>query len=363
MLRLALCRRESKASMSLLPIFVKLRDRLVVVVGGGAVAEGKTEGLFAAEARVRVVAPQVTPAIAQWIAQGKVEWRAKTFAPADLDGAYLVIAATSAPGVNEAVFSEADARGILCNAVDDIEHCHFYYGSVVQRGDLQIAVSTNGKSPALAQRLRLQLEKQFGPEYELWLGWLGAARELLRAGDGSTDSKKVLLHHLASQPMFERFVSGSATALRQTGSGVMGKVYLVGAGPGDPELLTVKAARLLARAGIVFHDSLVSREILDLIARDAEVIDVGKRSGHKLLTQEEINSLLVSAAANHEVVIRLKGGDPLVFGRAGEEIEALRNAGVEFEIVPGITAALGAAAAAGISLTDRRVASQILLTT
>jgi siroheme synthase-like protein len=192
--------------MSLLPIFVKLRDRLVVVVGGGTIAEGKIDGLFAAEARVRVVAPQVTPAIAQWIEQGKVEWRAKTFAPVDLDGAFLVIAATSAPGVNEAVFAEADSNGILCNAVDDIEHCHFYYGSVLQRGDLQIAISTNGKSPALAQRLRLQLEKRFGPEYELWLAWLGAARDLLRAGEGSADSKKVLLHHLASAPMFERFL-------------------------------------------------------------------------------------------------------------------------------------------------------------
>jgi siroheme synthase-like protein len=192
--------------MSLLPIFVKLRDRLVVIVGGGAIAQGKIEGLLAAEARVRVVAPEVTPAIAQWISQGKVEWQAKTFAPSDLDGAFLVIAATSAPGVNEAVFNEADVRGILCNAVDDIEHCHFYYGSVVQRGDLQIAISTNGKSPALAQRLRGLLEKQFGPEYELWLEWLGAARELLRAGDNSADSKKVLLHHLASEPMFERFL-------------------------------------------------------------------------------------------------------------------------------------------------------------
>jgi len=161
--------------MSLLPIFVKLQHRLVVVVGGGAVAEGKIKGLFAAEARVRLVAPQVTPAIAQWIGQGKIEWRAKTFAPADLDGAYLVIAATSAPGVNEAVFVETDARGLLCNAVDDIEHCHFYYGSVVQRGDLQIAISTNGKSPALAQRLRLHLEKQFGPEYELWLDAMAQA--------------------------------------------------------------------------------------------------------------------------------------------------------------------------------------------
>jgi len=143
----------------------------------------------------------------------------------------------------------------------------------------------------------------------------------------------------------------------------MGKVYLVGAGPGDPELLTVKATRLLARAGIVLHDSLVSREVLQLIARQAAVIDVGKRCGQKLLTQDEINSLLVSAANKHDVMIRLKGGDPLIFGRAGEEIEALRTAGVDFEIVPGITAALGAAAAAGISLTDRRAASQIVIST
>jgi siroheme synthase-like protein len=203
--------------MSLLPIFVKLQARLVVVVGGGTIAEGKIHGLFAAEARVRIVAPAVTPAITQWVAQGKVEWRAKTFAPEDMDGAYLVIAATSAPGVNEAVFTEADARGILCNAVDDIERCHFYYGSVVQRGDLQIAISTNGKSPALAERRRLQLEKQFGPEYELWLAWLGAARDLLRAGEGTAESKKVLLHHLASAPMFERFLQEARK--QRTGQG------------------------------------------------------------------------------------------------------------------------------------------------
>jgi uroporphyrin-III C-methyltransferase len=143
----------------------------------------------------------------------------------------------------------------------------------------------------------------------------------------------------------------------------MSKVYLVGAGPGDPELLTVKAARLLGRAGIVLHDSLVSRAVLQLVAREAEVVDVGKRCGQKLLTQDEINSLLISSAKKHDVVIRLKGGDPLIFGRAGEEIEALRRAGVNFEIVPGITAALGAAAAAGISLTDRRAASQVVIST
>src|SRR5229473_5279909 len=205
--------------MSLFPIFVKLEGRLVVVVGGGAVAEGKIPGLLSGEARVRVIAPAVTPKIAEWVRFAKIDWLPKSFDPADLQNAFLVISATSAPGVNEAVFLEAESRGILCNAVDDIEHCHFYYGAVVQRGDLQIAISTNGKSPALAQRLRLQLEKQFGPEYDLWLKWLGAARELLRAGEGSPDSKKTLLHHLASEPMFERFVE--ETRRRRSGQGAV----------------------------------------------------------------------------------------------------------------------------------------------
>src|ERR1700732_1494483 len=192
--------------MNLFPMFVKLNGRLVVVVGGGEIAAGKIDVLLKAGARIRLIAPQVHMSLVSAIRTRKIKWLPREFAAGDLDGAALAIAATSAAGVNASVYREAEARGIFCNAVDDIENCHFYYGSVVQRGDLQIAISTNGKSPALAQRLRLQLEKQFGPEYELWLEWLGATRELLRAGDGSADSKKVLLHHLASEPMFERFL-------------------------------------------------------------------------------------------------------------------------------------------------------------
>jgi siroheme synthase-like protein len=192
--------------MSLFPIFVKLAGRLVVVIGGGHVAEGKIPGLLSAEARIRLVAPSITPQIAEWVRFGKIDWLPKEFGPADLDGAFLVIAATSAPGVNEAVFREAETHGLLCNAVDDIGHCHFYYGAVVQRGDLQIAISTNGKSPSLAQRLRKEFEAQFGPEYEVWLEWLGAAREDLRASSPSSDTAKKLLHELATRPMFEQFV-------------------------------------------------------------------------------------------------------------------------------------------------------------
>jgi siroheme synthase-like protein len=192
--------------MSLFPIFVKLQGRLVAVVGGGEIASGKIAGLLLAGARVRVIAPEVHASFAEPIRSRKIEWIPRKFQPEDLAGATLVIAATSAPGVNASVYREAEVRGILCNAADDIENCHFYYGSIVQRGDLQIAISTNGKSPALAQRLRQELERQFGSEYEVWLEWLGAARELLRAAEGGTESNKQMLHHLASKPMYEQFV-------------------------------------------------------------------------------------------------------------------------------------------------------------
>jgi len=204
--------------MSLFPMFVKLHGKLVVIVGAGSVAEGKIPGLLQAGARVRVIAPQVSEKLSSWIRADQVQWLPKVFEPGDLRGARLVIAATSAPGVNRAVFREAEAQGIWCNAVDDIENCHFYYGSIVQRGDLQIAISTNGKSPALAQRLRKELEAQYGPEYEVWLEWLGAAREVLRATNEEGESSKELLHHLASRPMYEKFLRESKG--KRAGKGV-----------------------------------------------------------------------------------------------------------------------------------------------
>jgi len=354
--------------MSLFPIFVKMSGRLVVVVGGGRIAAAKIPGLLQAQARVCVVAPQINSQIGEWVRSEAIQWVAKEFAPGDLQGAHLVVAATSLPIVNSTVFQAAETRGILCNAVDDISNCHFYYGSIVQRGDLQIAVSTNGKSPALAQRLSKELEQQYSADYADWLDSLGQAREQLRAASDPKENfekNKAILHSLASREMFSRFVRIKArqAAEKSSPSRKPGTVYLVGAGPGDPELLTLKAARLLECADIVLHDSLVSAEILALISPRAEITDVGKRAGRKLLTQDEINSLLVSYAQNRTTVVRLKGGDPSMFGRAAEELEALRRANIPCEIVPGISAALGAAAAAGISLTDRRVASQVLFST
>lgn len=192
--------------MGLLPIFLKLDGRLAVVVGGGGIAEQKLPGLLRGGARVRLVSPRIAAKIADLARSQEIEWRQKEFEPADLAGAFLVIAATSDASVNGAVFQAAEERGVLCNAVDDIEHCHFYSGAVVQRGDLQIAISTNGKSPALAQRLRKEFEAQFGPEYEVWLQWLGAARESLRASSASPEASRNLLHALASRPVFEEFV-------------------------------------------------------------------------------------------------------------------------------------------------------------
>lgn len=192
--------------MTLFPAFLKLESRSVLVVGGGAIATSKIPALLAAGAHVTLVSPKLSPELAERVRNRELVWLPKPFEPTDLDGKFLAIAATSLPDLNEFVFREADKRHILCNAVDDNEHCHFYYGSVVQRGDLQIAISTNGKSPALAQRLRKELEEQFGPEYAAWLDWIGAAREILRAQCTDPETTKRWLHLLASRAMFERFL-------------------------------------------------------------------------------------------------------------------------------------------------------------
>lgn len=356
--------------MNLFPAFVKLEGRAVLVVGGGAIATSKIAPLLQAGARVTVVAPEISGELAERVGKGEISWLGKEFEASDLEGKFLVIAATALAKLNAAVFQEAEARQILCNAVDDIENCHFYYGSVVQRGDLQIAISTNGKSPALAQRLRKELEEQFQPEYGEWVERLGEERLRERAASVDAEETKKKLHELASREGFEKFLVELEAPEKAPGRGskaeapcVRDGVYLVGAGPGDAELLTRKAARVIEAADIVLHDSLVSAEILEMIPAGAARIDVGKRAGFRLLTQGDINALLVDAARKYGVVVRLKGGDPLMFGRAAEEIDALRAEKIRFEIVPGISAGFASAAAAQVSLTDRRLASHVLFTT
>jgi uroporphyrin-III C-methyltransferase/precorrin-2 dehydrogenase/sirohydrochlorin ferrochelatase len=338
--------------MSLFPIFVKLEGRPVLLVGAGPVGESKIAGLLAAGAVVTVVAPDATPGIRQLAEDGKIFWHQRVFDSRDLDGMTLVVAAVPKE-VAGLIYEEAQIRGVLVNSVDDPDNCDFYYPAVVNRGHFQIAISTAGHSPALAQRIRLELEQQFGPEYAEWIQQLGDARRDLFAAEMDPEQRKQKLHEMASD----------TPGRMPPGLRADGMVYLVGAGPGDPDLLTLKALRILGHADVVLHDDLLTPEILALIPSTARVEAVGKRHNERQVTQQEINRRLCEYAAAGHTVVRLKGGDGAIFGRASEEMDALRAAGVSFAIVPGVTAASGAAAAAGVSLTDRRLGSALVFLT
>jgi len=353
--------------MSLLPIFLSLRQQTVLLVGAGAVALNKAEQLLEAEARLRIVAPFATEQIQSWSKEQRIEWQERSFHESDLDGCVLAIAATDDPAVNSLVYREATQRGILVNSVDDPKHCMFYFSSNLRRGALQIAVSTSGGSPAFGQHLRNLIDAQLPADLGGKLDELGAQRKEILQKLPSGAERTALIRRLAQRPFHDvRFGFGerryplNKTVQQQQG---VGTVYLVGAGPGDPDLLTIKALRLIQSADAILHDDLVSEEILSLASPNAKLIPVGKRCGTKSITQQEIHRRMVELAHTHGTVVRLKGGDPLLFGRAAEEMAALREAQVPYEIVPGITAAFAAAAAAGCSLTSRTSASSVLLTT
>jgi uroporphyrin-III C-methyltransferase/precorrin-2 dehydrogenase/sirohydrochlorin ferrochelatase len=340
-------------SDELFAAFLKLDGRRCLVVGAGRIAESKIESLVRCGADVRVVAPEATEAVQEAAREGKIVWEQRAFKPSDLTGVFLVVAATSSRELHEAIFAQARREGILCNAVDEPERCDFYYPAVVRRGPLQIAVSTSGRAPVLAAHIRKQLEEQFGPEYGPFTEKIGRVRNEMMADGASPQERLARLQELcAGRPSGDTAGGADETAA--------GKVYFVGAGPGDPELLTRKAWRLLQSADAVLHDALVSPEILQLIGAQAKIIDAGKRCGSHSVTQEHIHEQLIAHARAGRKVVRLQGGDPLVFGRAGEEMAALRDASIEFEVVPGVTSASAAAAAAQISLTNRKLASKLI---
>ncbi|MGA2755052.1 MAG: siroheme synthase CysG [Terracidiphilus sp.] len=352
--------------MSLLPVFLKLEGRRCLLVGAGTVALEKIGSLLKTGLRLRVVAPEARAEVQELAAEGKLEWVQREFEPADLDGSFIVIAATDVPEVNAAVYREAVTRGIPSNSVDDIPNCDFFFGSVVSRGDLQIAISTAGESPAVAQRLRREIDEQLPEDLGPWLAKLGELRREVLEAHPRSEERRLLLHELAQRKICNSAFCATkqlARTGREAARAVAGSVYLVGAGPGDPELLTLKSVRLIESADVILHDDLVPQSILDLARSGAEVMNVGKRCGAKNITQEEINSLIIERARAQRSVVRLKSGDPLLFGRAAEELAALAEAGVPFEIVPGVSAAFAAAAAIGRSLTDRDWASHVILTT
>jgi uroporphyrin-III C-methyltransferase len=343
--------------MSLLPIFVKLDGRPGLLVGAGNVALEKLRTLLPTGLRICVIAPEAKDEFRALAAEGRIEWVKRAFEPADLDGNFVVIAATNDPEVNAIVYREATRRGILTNSVDDPPHCDFYFGSVVRRGDLQVAISTAGESPAVAQQLRQEIDAQLPDDLGPWLKEIGHLRREILATHPPGEDRKALLHRIARRRLLK-----AAPPAVSTGD-EYGKVYLVGAGPGDPDLLTVKAVRLIQSADVILHDDLVMPAILALANPGAEVVNVGKRCGTKSITQEQINALMIEHALAGRNVVRLKSGDPLVFGRAAEEMAALKDAGISFEVVSGITAAFAAAAAIPCSLTDRNTASNVIFST
>jgi uroporphyrin-III C-methyltransferase / precorrin-2 dehydrogenase / sirohydrochlorin ferrochelatase len=337
------------------PIFIDLTGQPVVVVGGGTVAERKIDTLLDAGAQVTVVSPDATPLLTRWAEAGRLVLRPRAYRAGDLRGFRLAYAATSDAAVNRAVRVEARAEGIWLNAIDQPDLCDFITPAIVRRGNLTIAISTNGRCPGLARKIRQDLERQFGPEYADLVEEMGEERDKALARRSPGDGGLAGLQACATGDDV-----GAGLQARPTPTGF---VYLVGAGPGDPELITVKGRRLLESADTVVYDALVDPRLLDLCPPHAARVFVGKRDKRHTLPQAEINSLLVDEARAGRRVVRLKGGDPFIFGRGGEEAEALRQAGVRYEVVPGVSAGIAVPAYAGIPLTHRDFTSELVFLT
>jgi len=351
------------------PVFFDLTGQKVLVVGGGDVALRKISLLERTSALITVVAPDVAPELLARAASGKLKLAVREFIPADLDGVRLVIVATSRRAVNRWIANLSESRNIPVNVVDDPEASRFIVPAIIDRDPVLVAVSTGGTSPVLARRLRERLEALIPRRIGELALWLKALRSASRRKLRGTEERRRFFEAIVDGPAAQRFALGDAQGARRiahqllattsTAPRAAGDVTLVGAGPGDPELLTLKALRALQDADVILHDRLVAPEVLDLARRDAARICVGKAAGTAGTTQEEINALLVKLANQGKRVVRLKGGDPFVFGRGGEELQALAKAQINFSVVPGITAALGAAAYAGIPLTHRDFAHSV----
>jgi len=354
--------------MDFLPVFQNIKGKLCLVVGGGAVAVRKAGVLLDAGARVRVVAPQIEEELTQ---RDNIEAIAARFEPQHLDGVALVIAATDDRAVNKQVSELAQERNIPVNVVDDPELCSFIMPAILDRSPLMIAFSSGGASPVLTRMLRGKLETMIPQNYSRLAGFAERFREQVKQRVTNPAKRRIFWENALEGVVAEKVLTGdeaSAEAmlrkmLADEDNIQRGEVYLVGAGPGDPDLLTFRALRLMQKADVVVYDNLVAQPIVDMTRRDAERIYVGKKRAFHTLRQEEINELLVKLAKEGKRVLRLKGGDPFIFGRGGEEIETLSAEGIPFQVVPGITAASGIASYAGIPLTHRDHAQSCMFVT
>ncbi len=359
--------------MNYFPVFFDLHGQRVLVVGGGEVALRKISLLERTGATIEVVAPRVVPELTERAAAGRLLITAREFMPEDLDGARLVIVATSQRAVNRWVSSLSDARHIPVNVVDDRNASRFIVPAIIDRDPVLVAISTGGTSPVLARRLRERLEASIPAKIGAFAEWLLSLRAAARRNLRDSGERRRFFEALVDGPASRRFVEGDPRGAQRIAQRLLagtrsapraaGEVTLVGAGPGDPELLTLKALRALQDADVILHDRLVPAAVLELARRDAERVCVGKAAGGLGSTQEDINGLLIEHARRGRRVVRLKGGDPFIFGRGGEELQALAAAGIPFSVVPGVTAATGCAAYAGIPLTHRDHAQTVHLVT
>lgn len=357
--------------MDHLPIFCQLRDRACLLVGGGDVAERKARLLMEAGARVTVNALAFTPQFEAWAEQGMLTLHKGTFSPSLLDICWLAIAATDDDAVNQQVSDAAESRRIFCNVVDAPKQASFIMPSIIDRSPLMVAVSSGGTSPVLARLLREKLESVLPLHLGKIASYAGTLRGRVKEKFATMGERRRfwekffandrLAQYLANED--QKAIDRETTSMFAAELDNRGEVVLVGAGPGDAGLLTLKGLQQIQQADVVVYDRLVSDDIMNLVRRDADRVFVGKRAGFHCVPQEEINQILLREAQKGKRVVRLKGGDPFIFGRGGEELETLCDGGIPFSVVPGITAASGCSAYSGIPLTHRDYAQSVRLVT
>lgn len=353
--------------MDIFPISLKLQQQPCLIVGGGHIAYRKAVLLAKAGAALHVISPDIDANLLEIVEQSGGQYTKSAYSSGFALRDYrLVIAATDDKAVNQAVFEACEAENVLVNSVDDPPHCRFMVPAIIDRSPLVVSIATNGASPVLSRQIRTQLEASIPHGMGKLADFSGKWRAAVKAKIENPDERRIFWEDLYASPLKEQVFNGNtAEADRLIEQALIewkqpkGEVYLVGAGPGDPELLTLKALRLMQQADVVIYDRLVSAPIMELCRRDAEKIYVGKARSNHAVPQDGINALLVKYASEGKRVCRLKGGDPFIFGRGGEEIQELFAAGIAFQVVPGITAASGCSAYAGIPLTHRDYAQSV----
>lgn len=349
--------------MNYFPVFLDIKNKPCLVVGAGSVAARKIELLLKADASVKVIAREIGDAVIDLQQQYSLQCETREFDDSDLDQVVLVIAATNDREFNERISSLAQSNQIPVNVVDNPDLCSFITPSMIDRHPVQIAISTGGSSPVIARHIRTQLEGSIPAAYGELAELFARHREPVKKTFPNVEERRrfweAVLEGSVAEYAFSGRIDDAENLLQRLISESIstpefqGEVYLVGAGPGDPDLLTFKALRLMQKCDVVVYDRLVSKPILELVRRDADKIYAGKASANHSLSQENINQLLIRLAKEGKCVLRLKGGDPFIFGRGGEEISELIDENIDFQVVPGITAASGCATYAGIPLTHR----------